>query len=477
MKTNPANNHRTDEFELISGAFDDDPSGSKSPESQGKIESSYKTPPQTPISQSYGGAFSQPLPSLKKGFALRKPTTLDIPDPKSSGGENLSIILKKQRVAEDQSIALKSSLAQYFLDQRIVDVAEFEDQLVLVARNEPTIQSDPAGLIESILDKIFDDQEEKSKLVCIKQTKSYEHEGEVFTHSNESNSANILGYEFENPQSQTKEDVAKVLAKFGIIEDFKVEKDGDKFRVDLENQETVFLKSDNAVVWFKRFGYGGEQENHKAMVDLKLTPLVVNNPVVNNPQPPTTQPTSLATQESPTTELVPSAILVHRGNSILAGHYITYLLLKKEGETKWFCFDDNAVSEVLPSQIGLDGLPIEASSNCYFIKYSNKSKLDSTIPNVEEISSFDNFFLNHCWFNSAMVFLQSFSEFRELVVKMSKEIPESKSTSYLENLSDDDSKPPQSLLKTHHISSSFGILSSITYEQGGGSRRTEPRLI
>lgn len=425
-----------DQFELLSsGIFGDGSDVDKIPKSQ---DEGYKTPPQTPIFGDFKGTHNQSLISKRKISIPKKAATSDILDSEKTDGENLLTALKKQRIARDKSTALKSSIAKYFLEQGVVDSEEFKEQLVLVSRNEPTSQSDPAGLIESMLDKIFNDQEEKSKLVYIKQSKRYEYEGEIITHSTESNLTNIIGYEFENPQSKTTEDVAKVLAKFEIIDDFKVEKDGNKIRVDLENQESVVLNSDNAVLWFKRFGYGFEQQNHKARVDLKLTPLVVNNV-----QPQTTEPGTSAIQESQTTELVPTAIIVHRGNSIFAGHYVCYLLLKKEGENKWFCFNDNVVSEVLPEQISLDGLPIEASSNCYFVKYSNKSKLDSIIPNPEEISSFDNFYLNHCWFNSAMVFLQSFREFRELIVNVSKENPKSEFSPYLENISDDDAKSPQ----------------------------------
>lgn len=428
---------QVDQFELLSSGILGDGSGvAKITEGQDDTESGYKTPPQTPIFGDFKGAHNQSLIPERIKSIPKKGIASEVLDPEKIDGENLSTVLKKQRIARDKSTALKSFLAQYFLEQGIVDNNEFKDQLALVARNESTPQTDPAGLIEPMLNKFFDDPE--SKLGCIIRSKRYEHNGEIFTHSTESNIANVLSYEFENPQSKTTEDVAKVVAKFEIIDGFKVEKDGDKFRVDLENQESFFLNSNNVVLWFKRFGYDGEQQNHKAKVNLKLTPLVVNNE-----KPQTTEPGASAIQEPQTTELVPSAIIVHRGNSIFAGHYVCYLLLKKEGENKWFCFDDNVVSEVLTEQISLDGLPIEASSNCYFIKYSDKSKLDSIIPNVKEISSFDNFYLNHCWFNSAMVFLQSFSEFRELVVNKSKENPKSKLSSYLENISDDDTKSPQ----------------------------------
>lgn len=404
-----------------------------SPKSSSESEANYlestlfKTPPHSPSSQTKSFAdnpFSQRMikASQKEDIAIckdklpEKPTIplkrlLDTSESENKElKEKINHFLEWQKSKANQSESLKIALALHLLDDRNFEVTEFRDLLRSIAAGRPTTQSDPAGIIEPILDKIFNDQQ-ASKLLKHIQSKSYQLGDENIKHSEEKLSANIWPYGFGDDDYCSKSNESKLsfakitLDRYELIEGFKIEKDGKRIGVDLENQESVILKSDNLVIWFKRFGYYG-QVSQKAMANLELSSIIVDN------------------QEMQKTELVPSAIIVHRGKSTIAGHYVTYLLTRKEGKNNWFCFDDNDISEVSPERIAANGLPIEASNNCYFVKYSDKSKLDLIIPNVEEILAFSNDCLNHCWYNSAMVFLQSFREFRDLALKLSSEYSE-----------------------------------------------------
>ena len=326
----------------------------------------------------------------------RASLSIEIPcDDKSVQENEVGLAKKKIKTLGSQLELAKIALANFFIQQEIA--SEFKDQLILITQAEPTIQSDPAGLIGPILDKIFDGQEGKANMAWIKKFQTYNLNDENITHRDEKISANIWPFEFANQFSKASETLNVLTSKCEIIENFEVKDKEKSVKVDLGSEETVILNSDNLVVWFKRFAYDKEKkEVVKVMSDVKLESLKVKD------------------NHESDVELVPSAILFHDGNSALNGHYVTYLLAKKDQENKWFCFDDSCVSEVSLNDIDHNGIPIKNSKNCCFVNYCNKSKLDLTTPNVDEVMAFNNFHKNHCWFNASLVFLQSFKEFRDL---------------------------------------------------------------
>ncbi|MFM2200486.1 MAG: Ubiquitin carboxyl-terminal hydrolase [Pseudomonadota bacterium] len=322
-------------------------------------------------------------------------------DTKSDQEKELGIEERQTKISRSQSGLAKIALANFFIQQEIA--SEFKDQLILITQALTTQQSDPAGLIGPMLDKIFDGQEGKAKMAWIKKSQTYEHNGENITHRDEEISANIWTFEFANQFSEGNETLNVLTSKYEIIENFEVKDKEKSLKVDLGYEESVVLNSDNLVVWFKRFAYDlKKQTTVKLIADVKLESLKVKD------------------NDESDVELVPSAILVHQGNSALTGHYVTYLLVKKDREIKWFCFDDSNVSEVLLNDVGSDGIPIKTSDNCYFVNYCNKSKIENTIPNVDEVMAFNNFHKNHCWFNASLVFLQAFKEFRDLAKNLTE---------------------------------------------------------
>ena len=322
-------------------------------------------------------------------------------DTKSDQEKELGIEERQTKISRSQSGLAKIALANFFIQQEIA--SEFKDQLILITQALTTQQSDPAGLIGPMLDKIFDGQEGKAKMAWIKKVQTYDLNGENITHRDEEISANIWTFEFANQFSEGNETLNVLTSKYEIIENFEVKDKEKSLKVDLGYEESVVLNSDNLVVWFKRFAYDlKKQTTVKLIADVKLESLKVKD------------------NDESDVELVPSAILVHQGNSALTGHYVTYLLVKKDREIKWFCFDDSNVSEVLLNDVGSDGIPIKTSNNCYFVNYCNKSKIENTIPNVDEVMAFNNFHKNHCWFNASLVFLQAFKEFRDLAKNLTE---------------------------------------------------------
>lgn len=200
------------------------------------------------------------------------------------------------------------SLAEWV--KKNIDIGEeISTPLNLVSSNQQTNQNDPALLIEPILDFL----KKTKKLFEETQIKTYPHphsmSDEIVVHSQEKTPKNVLYYEFLDPSSNEAEDVISVVSKSEKIDGFKVEIDGEKSEVELQNKNSIILKSAELVVWFRRYGFFGDAM--KAQGNLKLDTIEVANEQGNNSQ------------------LVPTAIIIHQGSAINSGHYFTYLLMKK----------------------------------------------------------------------------------------------------------------------------------------------------